>query len=103
MGYAIQLQAVDRVTLAARKRSVLRFEFGIERVGGDDRLVEQVPLPGGLEVGDGDLKTAVAALRLRAECGNSLFDTRVEVWVRMRLQGHDRRFEDVTVQPAPVP
>ncbi len=43
--HSVQLYAVDRVSLSAREGRIVDHEIVVQRVGGGDRLVNQVSFP----------------------------------------------------------
>src|SRR5262247_3839417 len=96
--YAVQLDAVHRIALAAGEGRVLRDELVVERVGRLDGRIEQVPAAGGAKVRRGDLETVVAGGRRLRQGSNPRVHLGLERGVRVCHEREDRRLEHAAAE-----
>src|SRR5262249_16853367 len=91
----IELHAVDGVSFAPGKRRVVNSEVFVKRVGGLDRLIQQISFACLVIVSGGDFEVGVSPPGFRRQRANLSLHLRFELRIRMCLKRCDRGFEHI--------
>src|SRR5206468_9413818 len=80
------------------KRRIVCGKICVERVGGLDGVVQQISLPGRVEVGGGHLEPAVPSAWCLLQLLNARVDQRLEMRIGVRLERENGCLENVAAE-----